>query len=93
MLTKPGPVVPAQRGSSTGIPEPPGQLARAGRGVRFGDRRHDAGLPVVLLRVASSCHDAALGVRLLTVSLGVRAWDTVRGPRIAATAAMMQGIV
>ena len=73
--------------------EPPGQLARTGRAVRFGDRRHDAGPPFVLPHVASSCHDAALGMCLLTVPLGSPTPGTVQGPRIAATAAMMQGIV
>ena len=41
--------------------QPPGQLARAGGGVRSGDRRHDAGPPLVLPHVASSCHDASPG--------------------------------
>ena len=61
---------PRQRHLLRGEPaEPLYQLARTGRGVVSGDRRHDAGPPSVVPHIASSaCHAAASGVSFLAVT-------------------------
>ena len=52
-----------------------------GRGVLFGDRRHDAGPPFVVPHVASSpLLRRSLGVSFLTVPSRTRARGTVGGP-------------